>query len=335
MEMRTPETSTLAAGTREKKTWRVLRTRAPRGLTLRAGWGFWGMADISLLFGQFLGGLTTAMFLFLIASGLSLVFGVMRVLNFAHGSFYMVGAYLAWQAVHWLSPMLHSFWLAALAAALGVALLGGIIERLLLRRIYGREELYQLLLTYALVLILGDAAKALWGTQQLSVSRPPALAGGIEMLGTTLPIYNLFIMLTGVAIAVTGWLVLARSPAGRMVRAAALDREMLGALGANVGALYTGMFVVSSFLAGLSGALITPIQSIVPGMDVEIIVEAFIVVVIGGLGSFWGTFWGSIIYGQVLSFGILILPSFSLFSVFALMAVILIVRPWGLFGRPL
>jgi len=293
------------------------------------------MADISLLFGQFLGGLTTAMFLFLIASGLSLVFGVMRVLNFAHGSFYMVGAYLAWQSVHWLSPMLHSFWLAALAAALGVALLGGIIERLLLRRIYGLGELYQLLLTYALVLILGDAAKALWGTQQLSVSRPPALAGGFEILGSTLPAYNLFMMLTGVAIAVAGWLVLSRSPAGRMVRAAALDREMLGALGANVGALYTGMFVVSSFLAGLSGALVTPIQSIVPGMDVEIIVEAFIVVVIGGLGSFWGTFWGSIIYGQVLSFGILILPSFSLFSVFALMAVILIVRPWGLFGRPL
>jgi len=293
------------------------------------------MDDVSLLFGQFLGGLTTAMFLFLIASGLSLVFGVMRVLNFAHGSFYMVGAYLAWQAVQWLAPMLHSFWLAALTAALGVALLGGLIERLLLRHIYGREELYQLLLTYALVLILGDAAKALWGTQQLSVSRPPALAGSIEMLGATLPVYNLFIMLTGVAIAIAGWLVLTRSSAGRLVRAAALDREMLGALGANVGALYTGMFVVSSFLAGLSGALVTPIQSIVPGMDVEIIVEAFIVVVIGGLGSFWGTFWGAVIYGQVLSFGILILPSFSLFSVFALMAVILIIRPWGLFGRPI
>jgi len=120
------------------------------------------MDDVSFLFGQFLGGLTTAMFLFLIASGLSLVFGVMRVLNFAHGSLYMVGAYLAWQVVQWLAPMLGSFWLAALAAALGVALLGGLIERLLLRHIYGREELYQLLLTYALVLILGDAAKALW-----------------------------------------------------------------------------------------------------------------------------------------------------------------------------
>ena len=293
------------------------------------------MTDLSFLFTQFLGGLTTAMFLFLIASGLSLVFGVMRVLNFAHGSFYMVGAYLAWQVVQWLAPMLHSFWLGALAAALGVAVLGGLIERLLLRHIYGREELYQLLLTYALVLILGDAAKAIWGTHQLSVSRPPLLSGGIEMLGITLPVYNLFIMLVGVAIAVAGWLVLMRSPSGRMMRAAALDREMLGALGANVGALYTGMFVISSFLAGLSGALVTPIQSIVPGMDVEIIVEAFIVVVIGGVGSFWGTFLGALIYGQVLSFGILIFPRFSIFAVSVLMAAILIIRPWGLLGRPL
>ena len=293
------------------------------------------MTDLSFLFTQFLGGLTTAMFLFLIASGLSLVFGVMRVLNFAHGSFYMLGAYLAWQAVQWLSPLVESFWLAALFAALAVAVLGGLVERLLLRHMYGKEELYQLLLTYALVLILGDAAKAIWGTQQLSVSRPPILDGAIEMFGSVLPVYNLFIMLAGVAIALGGWLILARSSAGRMVRAAALDREMLGALGANVGALYTGMFMASSFLAGLSGALVTPIQSIVPGMDVEVIVEAFIVVVIGGLGSFWGTFWGSLIYGQVLSFGILIMPSFSLFSVFALMVVILIVRPWGLFGKPM
>jgi len=293
------------------------------------------MIEPSFLFGQFLGGLTTAMFLFLIASGLSLVFGVMRVLNFAHGSFYMIGAYLAWQVVQWVAPAPGNFWLAVVAAALGVALLGGVVERLLLRHLYGREELYQLLFTYALVLILGDAAKAIWGTRQLSVSRPPLLSGGIELLGSTLPTYNLFIMLVGPAIAIAVWLLLTRSTAGRMVRAAALDREMLGALGANVGAIYTGMFVVSSFLAGLSGALVTPIESIVPGMDVEIIVEAFIVVVIGGLGSFWGTFWGSMIYGQVLSFGILIFPSFSIFSVFALMAVILIVRPWGLFGRPL
>jgi branched-chain amino acid transport system permease protein len=157
----------------------------------------------------------------------------------------------------------------------------------------------------------------------------------VQIFGSTQPLYNLFMMVIGPVIAFTGWLVLNRSGVGRMVRAAQMDREMLDALGANVGWIYTGMFVVSSFLAGLSGALVTPIQSIVPGMDVLIIVQAFIVVVIGGMGSLWGTFWGSVIYGEVLSFGILIFPGFSLFSVFALMAVILIVRPWGLFGRPL
>jgi branched-chain amino acid transport system permease protein len=289
----------------------------------------------SFLFSQFIGGLTTAMFLFLIASGLSLVFGVMRVINFAHGSFYMLGAYLPWQAVQWLHPVGGAFWLATLFAAVGVGLLGAVIERVFFRSLYGREELYQLLFTYALVLILGDAAKFLWGVDQLSVSTPPVLSGGVEIFGTTQPLYALFIIAIGPAIAIAGSLVLNRTGIGRMVRAAQMDREMLDALGANVGMIYTGMFVVASFLAGLSGALVTPIQSIVPGMDVLIIVQAFIVVVIGGIGSLWGTFWGSLIYGEVLSFGILIFPGFSLFSVFALMAVILIVRPWGLLGRPL
>lgn len=293
------------------------------------------MVSGSLVFSQFMGGFTTAMFLFLIASGLSLVFGVMRVINFAHGSFYMLGAYLAWQGVAWLQPLVGGFWLATLFAASGVAVLGAVVERLFFRSLYGREELYQLLFTYALVLILGDAAKFLWGVNQLTVSTPPELSGSIEIFGTTQPIYNLLVMAIGPAIAFLGWLVLDRTGVGRMVRAAQMDREMLDALGANVATIYTGMFVCSAFLAGLSGALVTPIQSIVPGMDVLIIVQAFIVVVIGGMGSLWGTFWGSVIYGQVLAFGILIFPSFSLFSVFALMAVILIVRPWGLFGRPL
>ncbi len=289
----------------------------------------------SFLFSQFMGGLTTAMFLFLIASGLSLVFGVMRVINFAHGSFYMLGAYLAWQVVQWVHPTGGGFWLAALCAALGVGTLGALTERLFFRSLYGREELYQLLFTYALVLIFGDAAKFIWGTDQLSISTPPALAGSVTIFGTTQPLYTLFIVVIGPAIAFALWLALNRTRAGRMVRAAQMDREMLDALGANVAAIYTVMFALSAALAGLSGALVTPIQSIVPGMDVLIIVQAFIVVVIGGMGSLWGTFWGSVIYGQVLSFGILIFPGFSLFSVFALMAVILIVRPWGLFGRPL
>jgi branched-subunit amino acid ABC-type transport system permease component len=289
----------------------------------------------SFLLAQFVSGLTAAMFLFIVASGLSLIFGVLRVLNFAHGSFYMLGAYVAWQITYWLSGFSGSFWFAVVGAALAVALLGGVIERLLLRHLYSREELYQLLFTYALVLILGDLAKVLWGTQQLTVARPAVLAGGWEIFGAVVPHYNLFIIFLGPVIALLCWLLLNRTGTGRMIRAAAYDREMLAALGSDVGKLYTLMFMGGSFLAGLGGALVTPVRSIVPGMDVDIIVEAFIVVVIGGLGSFWGTFLGAIIFGQVLAFGILVLPGFSLFAVFVLMAVVLVVRPSGLLGRPL
>ena len=293
------------------------------------------MPDLAFVFAQSLSGLTAAMFLFLIASGLSLIFGVLRVLNFAHGSFYMLGAYAAFQAVQWIGTGPGRFWVAALAAALVVALLGGLVERFLFRHLYGAEELYQLLFTDALVLILGDVAKILWGTQQKSVSRPPELAGSVSVLGATIPFYNLFILLLGPAIALAFWFVLQRTRVGRFIRAAALDRETLGALGVNVDRLYTGVFMLASFLGGLGGALVSPMRATVPGMDTEIIVEAFVVVVIGGLGSFWGTFLGALVYGQVLSFGILFFPRFSIFAVFALMATVLIVRPWGLLGRPL
>ncbi len=293
------------------------------------------MPDPSFVFAQSLSGLTAAMFLFLIASGLSLIFGVLRVLNFAHGTFYMLGAYSAFQLVQWIGTGPGSFWMAALGAAVAVGVLGGVVERFLFRHLYGKDELYQLLFTYALVLILSDVAKIFWGTQQKSVSRPAELAGAFSLFGATIPYYNLFILLLGPSIALAFWFVLQRTRVGRFIRAAALDRETLGALGVNVSGLYTGVFVLASFLGGLGGALVTPVRTIVPGMDTEIIVEAFIVVVIGGLGSFWGTFLGSVIYGQVLSFGILFFPRFSIFSVFALMAAVLIIRPWGLLGRPL
>jgi len=275
------------------------------------------------------------MFLFLIAAGLSLIFGVLRVLNFAHGTFYMLGAYATFQLVQWLGVSGGRFWLTAVGGALAIAALGGLVERFLFRHLYGKEELYQLLFTYALALILGDVAKMVWGTQQKSVSRPPELTSALHLFGATIPTYNLFIILLGPAIALGFWLVLQRTRAGRYIRAAALDRETLGALGTNVDALYTGVFMVASFLGGLGGALISPMRATTPGMDTEIIVEAFVVVVIGGLGSFWGTFLGALIYGQVLSFGILFFPRFSIFAVFALMAAVLIVRPWGLLGRPL
>jgi len=294
------------------------------------------LPDPSFIFAQSVSGLTAAMFLFLIASGLSLIFGVLRVLNFAHGTFYMLGAYAAFQIVQWIGGGTGRFWLAALGAAVGVAVLGGLVERFLFRHLYGAEELYQLLFTYALVLVLSDVAKMIWGTQQKSVSAPPELAGrSLSLFGATIPYYNLFIILLGPAIALAFWLALQRTRVGRFIRAAALDRETLGALGVNVDALYTWVFVLASFLGGLGGALISPMRATTPGMDTEIIVEAFVVVVIGGLGSFWGTFFGALIYGQVLSFGILFFPRFSIFAVFALMAAVLIIRPWGLLGRPL
>jgi branched-subunit amino acid ABC-type transport system permease component len=291
--------------------------------------------DASFLVIQFLTGLSAAMFLFLIASGLSLIFGVLRVLNFAHGSLYMIGAYLTYTLVAWMGGKPALFWAAALGGSLLVAALGGLVERALLRRLYGRDELYQLLFTYALVLILSDLAKLVWGTGQLSVSRPPALAGAVPVLDLAFPSYNLFIIALGPAVALLFWFVLQRTRAGRIIRAAALDREMLGALGVNVGLLYTGVFVLGAWLAGLGGALVTPVVSIVPGMDVEVIVNAFIVVVIGGLGSFWGALLGAVALGQVMSFGILALPRFSLVFVYVLMAVVLVIRPWGLLGKPL
>src|SRR5439155_1056589 len=216
------------------------------------------------------------MFLFLIAAGLSLVFGVLRVLNFAHGTFYMLGAYATFQLVQWVGVSGGRFWVTALGGALAVAALGGLIERVLFRRLYGKDELYQLLFTYALALILGDAAKMLWGTQQKSVSRPPELTGALHLFGATIPHYNLFIILLGPAIALAFWLVLQRTRAGRYIRAAALDRETLGALGVNVDALYTWVFVLASFLGGLGGALISPMRATTPGMDTEVIVEAFV-----------------------------------------------------------
>src|SRR5215467_2276278 len=179
--------------------------------------------DLSFVFAQSLSGLTAAMFLFLIASGLSLIFGVLRVLNFAHGTFYMLGAYSAYQVVQWIGPGPGKFWVSVLGAALAVAALGGLVERFLFRHLYGKEELYQLLFTYSLVLILGDAAKLLWGTQQKSVSRPPGLTGSFTLFGTTIPSYNLFIVALGPAIALLFWLVLQRTRVGRFIRAAALD----------------------------------------------------------------------------------------------------------------
>jgi branched-subunit amino acid ABC-type transport system permease component len=293
------------------------------------------LPDPSFFLIQSLNGLTYAMFLFLIASGLSLIFGVLRILNFAHGSLYMLGAYFTQQFVSLFIDAPGHFWWAVILASLTVALIGVVIERFFLRHLYTREELYQLLFTYALVLILSDFAKIIWGTGQFSVSRPAILKGAVSILDQYFPKYNIVIILLGPCIAFTFWFIILRTRWGRKIRAAALDREMLGSLGVNVSRLFTVVFFIGAWMAGLGGALVSPVSAIVPGMDVEIIINAFIVVVIGGLGSFWGTFLGSLIVGQVYALGILAFPKLSLAFIYVLMALVLILRPWGLLGRRL
>jgi branched-subunit amino acid ABC-type transport system permease component len=293
------------------------------------------LPDPSFLLIQSLNGLTYAMFLFLIASGLSLIFGILGILNFAHGSFYMLGAYFTHQFVSLFVDAPGQFWWAVILGSLTVATLGVVIERFFLRHLYIREELNQLLFTYALVLILSDIARIIWGTDQFSVSRPAILKGAVEILGQYFPKYNIVIILLGPCIAFLFWFILLHTRWGRMIRAAALDREVLGSLGVNVNRLFTVVFFIGAWMAGLGGGLVSPVSAIVPGMDVEVIVNAFIVVVIGGLGSFWGTLLGSLIVGQVYALGILIFPRLSLVFIYILMAFVLIVRPWGLLGRPL
>ena len=288
------------------------------------------LPSLSAIGSQAVSGLTTAMLLFLVASGLSLIFGVLRLLNFAHGSFYMLGAYFAWQFNAWLQD---SFWLSVLFAAIATGVLGALLERVLFRKFYDRPELMQLLFTYSIVLIVSDVVKYIWGTQQLGVRRPEILSHTFQFGELALPSYNLMIIVISLVIAVGIWLLLQGTRLGKTVRAAAFDREMLSMLGVDVRMLYLLVFSAGCFLAGLAGALVAPMSAIVPGMDADIIISLFIIVVIGGLGSFWGTFLGSIIYGMVFSFGILFIPQFSLFAVALIMAVILIVKPEGLLGR--
>ena len=288
------------------------------------------LPSLSAIGSQAVSGLTTAMLLFLVASGLSLIFGVLRLLNFAHGSFYMLGAYFAWQFNAWLQD---SFWLSVLFAAIATGVLGALLERVLFRKFYDRPELMQLLFTYSIVLIVSDVVKYIWGTQQLGVRRPEILSHTFQFGELALPSYNLMIIVISLAIAVGIWLLLQGTRLGKTVRAAAFDREMLSMLGVDVRMVYLLVFSAGCFLAGLAGALVAPMSAIVPGMDADIIISLFIIVVIGGLGSFWGTFLGSIIYGMVFSFGILFIPQFSLFAVALIMAVILIVKPEGLLGR--
>ena len=276
-----------------------------------------------------LNGLSWGMLLFLISLGLTTVFGVLGVLNFAHGSFFMLGAYLCMQIMH----VLPSFWIGILVAPLLVAALGVLIERLLLRRVYGRDISFQLLLTFAILLVLDDAVRIIWGPGYHVVEPPVLLAGVFTIASSTYPVYRLFLVVAGPLIGLSLWAFFQFSRWGRIVRAAALDREMAEGVGIRVPLMFTAVFALGTWLAAMGGALAAPHQSLAPSMGERIIIESFIVVVAGGMGSFPGAFVGALILGLFESFGTVFLGSAQMAVPYILLAAVLLLRPRGFFGR--
>lgn len=286
--------------------------------------------SFAALISQLLVGLSRAMILFIVSAGLSFVLGVLRVPNIAHGSLYMIGAFSAYTIATSLGNSPTGFWLALLFAPLVVALTGLVAERVLLRHLYQREHLMLILFTFALMLILGDLVKLVWGAEYRSVMAPEAFRGSISVFGASLPRYNLFLLVIGPLVAIGLWLFVSRTRVGKIARAAAVDREMVGALGINVSLVFAGAFVLGCYLAGLGGALIAPTVSITLGMDHTIIIEAFLIVTIGGLGNIWGALVGALIFGVTQSLGVLLLPQFAIVFPYAAVVIVLLLRPRGL-----
>jgi branched-subunit amino acid ABC-type transport system permease component len=277
---------------------------------------------------QGLVGLSEAMYLWLVAAGLSLIFGVLRVLNFAHGSLYMLGAYFAWVAFR----VSGSFWAALFFGPLLVAAVGWAMEYGFLRRVYRVEVAFQLLLTFAFVLIFDDLVKLAFGPVYQSPPTPAALSGAVRIGRSILPTYHLFILAVGAAVGLGLWIFLEKTGFGLIIRATAADREMARALGVRSSRLFTWVFVLGAWLAGLGGALSMPVRAISPGMGEFIIIEAFVVVVLGGLGSLRGAFVGAVLIGLLHAYGLVFMPVFELALAYIAMAAVLIIRPWGLFG---
>jgi branched-chain amino acid transport system permease protein len=287
---------------------------------------------MAFYFVQFLTGLASAASLFLVASGLSIIFGVTRIVNFAHGAFYMLGAYVAFTLTERFSGAI-GFWGGIVAAGLIVAAVGVLVEMVLLRRIYHAPELFQLLATFGLTLMVEDLVVLIWGPSDLLGRRAPGFKGAVDFFGQNIPSYDLFLIALGPLVLGLLWLLFQRTRWGVLVRAATQDRDMVAALGVNQKWLFTSVFAVGVFLAALGGALQIPRDAVHHAMDLRIIVDVFVVVVIGGLGSIIGAFVAAVLVSELNAFGILVFPKISIILVFLVMAAVLIVRPWGLFGK--
>jgi branched-subunit amino acid ABC-type transport system permease component len=282
-------------------------------------------------FGQALNGLAYGVLLFLLSVGLTLIFGMLDVVNLAHGAFYMLGAYAGLALIAYTG----SFWLALLVAPLVVGGVGALLERGVLRPLYRRPPLDQVLLTFGLIYVFEDVVKWIWGGRIRSIPSPDAFSGSVQVFGATIPSYRLFVIVFGLVMAVLLWLLIERTRLGSIVRAGVFDAEMASGLGINIHRVFTGVFAFGVALAALSGVIAGPIQSAYPAMGSEILVRTLIVVVVGGLGSLKGSLAGSLIIGQAETFGKAWLPETSMLIIYVVMALVVLLRPQGLFGRPL
>lgn len=282
---------------------------------------------------QFLAGLANGMLLFVVAAGLSLIFGVLRIINFAHGAIFMLGAYIAFTIVSVTGQSLPTFILALAGSTIVTFLFGVGFEMLFLRRIYKSQQTFQLLLTFGLVLVLGDAVRLIWGREENSIGIPRELAGIVRPFGVSFPVYRIALIGVGIAICVALWALLYRTRWGMLIRAATVDREMLQSLGVPVRRLFTLVFGLGAGLAGLAGGLAAPIMSIGPGLHAQVLIDAFVIVVIGGMGSLPGALVGALLVGQANAFGTLAFPTLAIVVPFIVMTVLLVVRPWGLMGK--
>lgn len=285
---------------------------------------------LAALFQQVLVGLSRTTILFIVASGLSLVLGVLRIPNVAHGSLYMIGAFLTYTIATLFGQSALGFWLSLLVAPLGVALISFGVERGLFCHLYEREHMMLLLFTFAFSLVFGDMVKLIWGSDYRSLVAPVFLQGSFLIGGLPFPRYNLFLLIIGPLVAAGLWFLTNRTKIGKIARAAAVDREMVGAIGINVSWVFASVFVIGCYLAGLGGALVAPTQNITQGMDHAIIIEAFLIVIIGGLGNIWGALLGALIFGLTDSIGILIWPQFAIVFPYVAVITVLLFRPKGL-----
>jgi branched-chain amino acid transport system permease protein len=287
------------------------------------------MFPLSVYATQGLHGVVYGMLLFLVASGLTLVFGLMGILNIAHAAFYMLGAYLAYTTVH----VTGSFWLSLLVAPLVIGALGALVERWLLRRTHAFGHAYELLLTFGLFFMMEEAVRWIWGSYTLQIPVPAGLGGSVPFMGAHYPVYRLFMLTASGVICLAMAIVLLRTRLGIMIRSAVSDADMVSALGINTAAMATGVFAAGAALAAVAGVIAAPFLQADLSMGSTILVDMFVVIVIGGFGSLLGALLASLMIGELQSFGILWFPEFALVFQFLLMAIVLIARPQGLFGE--